>query len=304
MRRTRAADSLRRRLWQPGIDDQAWRLGGNTFTTACGDVDSDGDMDLCNAEIRHWWAGESSDPSQLLVSAGDRFERPGNDATGLGHRPGGVDWNEGDLHAAFFDADGDGRLDILLGASDYPDQTAHLFRQLADTGFEDVAEAAGIAHPRTSGLAVADVDRDGNLDVVVGSGTARCAGDPTCPWTRNEVHLYRNDAASPSGANVLEVRLAGGEGTNRAALGARVRCDDGDRHADPSSTAATATSASSTTSCCTSAWALPAAPISKSAGARRGATTETFSTFRRTRSSRSRRAGGPSCTRFRSSLPS
>jgi hypothetical protein len=32
--------------WNAGIDDQPWRAGGNTFTTACGDADGDGDLDL------------------------------------------------------------------------------------------------------------------------------------------------------------------------------------------------------------------------------------------------------------------
>ncbi len=48
-------------------DTLAWRNNGNTFSTACGDVNNDGLADLYNAEIHHWWAGDGSDSSRLLL---------------------------------------------------------------------------------------------------------------------------------------------------------------------------------------------------------------------------------------------
>jgi hypothetical protein len=69
-----------------------------------------------------------------------------------------------------------------------------------------------------SGLTVADFDRDGDLDVVVGSGTARQC---SAIWKTNEIHLYQNDA-SHNGAWLL-LRLQGdGTSTNRTGIGARV----------------------------------------------------------------------------------
>jgi hypothetical protein len=69
-----------------------------------------------------------------------------------------------------------------------------------------------------SGLAVADFDRDGDLDIVVGSGTAR---DCSKVWATNEVHLYENNASQ--NGRWLSVRLKGdGVTTNSAAIGARV----------------------------------------------------------------------------------
>ena len=52
----------------------------------CRDVDNDGWVDLLTTEIVHWDVGANSDPSELLFNLGDpaiRFERPGNEATGL-----------------------------------------------------------------------------------------------------------------------------------------------------------------------------------------------------------------------------
>lgn len=217
--------------WSPGSDDQPWRNGGNTFTTACGDVDNDGDNDLYNATIRHWWAGGSSDASQLLLNDGKGiFSRPGIEEMGLGHKPPGIDWNEGDLHATFLDCDADGRLDIFLGSSDYPYQEAHMFRQKSDGTFEDVAQDAGIAHPRSNGMGVADIDRDGDLDIIVGSSTARCSLEPPCPWTTNEVHVYRNDLVRDGKLTdraTLELKLIGAPGTARDAIGARVTVTTG-----------------------------------------------------------------------------
>lgn len=178
--------------WTPGWDDQPARLGGNTFTTVCADIDNDGDNDLYDAAIVHDWAGQSADPSQLLLNDGSgTFDRVDNDDNGLAReRPERRSWNEGDLHAAFFDFDNDGWKDIVLGSSDYEDTHVWLWRQVSPGQFEDVSDATGLNHPWPAGMAIADFDLDGDLDFVTGSSTARSG----TPWTTREVHFYENTA--------------------------------------------------------------------------------------------------------------
>lgn len=214
--------------WGVGTDDQPWRNGGNTFTTWCGDVDGDGKNELYNAEIHHWWAGGSSDSSELLknvsTSGNARFTRPGNATTGLVFPHPGVDWNEGGLMAAGGDLDNDGRLDLVVAASDYADQFGLVFQQKTDGTFVDQATAWGLEHQCMSGLAIADFDRDGDLDVLAGASTAR---DCARRWTKNEVRLYENQG---SGGHWMLLHLEGdGTTANRSAVGAKVTVKSGGR---------------------------------------------------------------------------
>ncbi|MDP1825985.1 MAG: CRTAC1 family protein [Archangium sp.] len=214
--------------WGVGTDDQPWRNGGNTFTTWCGDVDGDGKNELYNAEIHHWWAGGASDSSELLknvsTAGSARFTRPGNAATGLRFPHPSTDWNEGGLMAAGGDLDNDGRLDLIAAASDYADQFGLIFQQQADGTFNEQGLAWGLRHECMSGLAVADFDRDGDLDVLAGASTAR---DCARKWRTNEVRLYENVAVD---SKWLLLHLEGdGSTTNRAAIGAKVTVKAGGR---------------------------------------------------------------------------
>ena len=207
--------------WNAGFDDQPARLNGNSFSTVCGDIDADGDNDLLTAEIVHWHIGQSSDPSELLLNNGEgAFTRPGNDTIGLGRSWPSNSWNEGDITAAFFDADNDGYQDILIGSSDYPDTRLFLFRQGTDGRFEDISEAAGLDQPWPAGLALADFDQDGDIDVITGSSTARTG----TPWEDRRLHFYENLASGNSARIVLE-----GTESNGAGIGAQVRILTPDR---------------------------------------------------------------------------
>lgn len=64
------------------------------------------------------------------------------------------------------DVDGDGRVDIFLARTEGPNA---LYRNLGSWRFEDVAEAAGVAAPDrySTGCALADVDGNGHLDLVL-----------------------------------------------------------------------------------------------------------------------------------------
>lgn len=215
--------------WDRTTYEKKWRLGGNTFTSVCADFNNDGRMDIYNAEIHHWWTGENSDSSGLLLQGDEvdglpHFMRPDPMLTGLTIPRPGVDWNEGGLMTAAADFDHDGRLDIITAFSDYPDQFGLLYHQKDDGNFEEVGAAAGLHHPCLSGLAIADFDRDGDLDVLAGSGTAR---DCAAIWTQgNEVHFYENRRGQD--ANSLQLVLEGGAGTNRSAIGARVTAQVGE----------------------------------------------------------------------------
>lgn len=225
-----------RYAWTPGFDDQPARNGGNTFTTACGDIDNDGDMDLMHAEIRHWHIGQSSDPSQIVrndlsEASALHFTRLENKKTGLVRPITTPSWNEGDMEVGFFDFDNDGRKDIYLSSSDYPDTWGTLFHQLPNGTFNPLLEA-GVHHYHAHGFAAVDIDRDGDLDLVIATSTFRCGGDPKCPATQ-EVRVYRNDIGQNQ--NWLQLRLrgsatpAGTSGSNVAAIGALVTVKTGDR---------------------------------------------------------------------------
>lgn len=219
--------------WNAGVDDQPWRNNGNTFTTACGDVDDDGDQDLYTAEIHHWHIGGSSDSSELLLNTGADadgvpvFERPGDAAMGLSVPHVGASWNEGGISAGMADLDNDGFVDILLGTSDYPDQFLWIYRQNADRTFGETSAASGVQHACGHSFAAVDLDRDGDLDLVVTSSTARdCARAwPDGPETR----VYENLSGQDADWTQIHLEGAGAAagGANRAAIGTVVRVTAG-----------------------------------------------------------------------------
>jgi len=213
--------------WAFGVDDQPFRLNGNTFTTICADIDNDGLMDTLHTEIRHWHIGQSSDPTQILKNVladnkyGFYFQRLDNDAIGLARKWGVTDWNEGDISGAIFDFNNEGLPDIFIASSDYPGDRAFLFMQKPDHTFVEVATIVGLNHKQSQEVTVADFDRDGDLDVIVGSSTAR-----NTDWTDNYVYYYENRASEFT--NAVEIKLVGEKGkSNLSAIGARVKVVSG-----------------------------------------------------------------------------
>ena len=159
---------------------------------AIGDLDRDGRTDL---------AVSDEGPPQALLNGGRGFERA---SIGL---PGSVPlWG---LVAADFD--NDGREDVFAAAGALGLRAGRHRDRLylaADDGFAEVGERAGLADPgRGRGVAAADFDRDGRLDLLV----ARLGQAPL---------LYRN-LGTRKRRHWLELRLVGSRSA-RDACGARV----------------------------------------------------------------------------------
>jgi hypothetical protein len=218
--------------WVRRRTEAPFRANGNTFSCAPADFDNDGDVDFVLGEITHGWAGPSSDRTSLLVNQGEeagwRFRRIVNAGVERPHvHP--VNWNQGDMHVAWLDHDLDGLLDLVISSSDYPDdQRLRLYRQKPDHTFEEVTKDVGLDWVASNSVSVADLDRDGDPDLLVGRSMMRLTKQQRAAIP-NEVAVWRNDQRT--GRHWLAVTLVGkGKGrSNRSAIGARVVVQTGDR---------------------------------------------------------------------------
>ncbi|MHC4768969.1 MAG: CRTAC1 family protein, partial [Planctomycetota bacterium] len=213
-------------------DEKPFRANGNTFDCAVGDIDSDGDFDLFLSEITHAWAGDSSDPSRFLVSRlaeTGRLEFEYDPRLSVDRVPAeGNRWNQGDLFCALADMDNDGRLDLLLSSGDYPDdQRLRLYRQQADGTFANVTADVGLDHDGSQMISLADVEGDGDLDILVGQTFFRYTPEMK-EGRQPRLRLFVNE--TNGGGRGLVLRLEGDPdlGANRNGLGAIVKVTVGD----------------------------------------------------------------------------
>ena len=210
--------------WAHANGRQPFTLGGVTGTTLCVDIDNDGQLDLMNYEIVHSDTGESSDPTEPLFNTGERplrFERPGPTALGLTRNHDSWYWDHGDMTGAVFDFDNDGLPDIYIGSAEYAGTRGRLYRQVAPRRFEQLTTAESFLHYRAHGVAVADFDRDGDLDLVLGHSRFRCEGfeGTECAPT-SQIQFFENVVGQNQ--SWIQLRLEGADGTNRSAIGAEV----------------------------------------------------------------------------------
>ncbi len=228
------------RLTTYDMDDQSnpgetasYRQGGNGFATACGDYDNDGDLDLFTAETTH---GDSprntADRSRILRNTGSAngfvFERPALADTGINrdlnaNTPDGDDGDEGDHGVTWFDFDNDGLMDVIIENSAYLSSHAWLYHQKPDHTFENVTELSGAKSQmlNSNGLSVADYDRDGDLDILMGSVNTSYE---KAPGGVEQVHLFENEIGNRNA--FVDITLKG-KTANSLGIGARVKVTAG-----------------------------------------------------------------------------
>jgi len=206
-------------------------LAGVGQGVCAADYDGDGDWDLfltylgANRLLQND-SGRFTDVTDVAGVAGETWQ----DEAGREH----PEWS---TSATFVDLDGDGWLDlfvcnylqwapetdiemVLQGSTRgyaspklYRGSTSRLYRNRGDGTFEDVTEASGVFSPdhKSLGVTVADIDRDGRLDLLVANDT-----QPNC--------LFLNRTEVPGALRFEDVGKAagvgfGGNGAVRAGMG-------------------------------------------------------------------------------------
>ena len=188
-----------------GIFEQGYY--GHAIGPGFADLDGDARFDILLPNLAHPRFFDFSDPTTLYVNDGD--------GTFTGHEPPsrGILYDETHSDSTLFDADNDGDVDVYL-TSVYVGRRSYLYLNDGTGHFTDGTWEAGILHLNGWGAAAADVDGDGDQDLVAH-------------------RLFLNEH---EGGHWLEVKLVGGATpgaasgwSNRDAIGAVVEATLGDR---------------------------------------------------------------------------
>ncbi|MDX2182398.1 MAG: VCBS repeat-containing protein [Gemmatimonadaceae bacterium] len=189
---------MHRRFRRGASRDAAVRVG--TVSRALARLVTGIALAACQAPNDAWQGPAEARWRPLVVRGGDaRFTPMDAAATGLALRNVVDDEHAlANRHlllgagAAIADIDGDGLLDVFLAATE---AKGRLYRNRGDLRFADVTDSVGLSGLPigTTGAAFADVDRDGDADLVVGT-----LGGPLMLW-RNDGAGRFTDATASSG---------------------------------------------------------------------------------------------------------
>jgi MYXO-CTERM domain-containing protein len=174
---------------------------GHTIGSQWADFDNDGDWDLFTANLAHPRFIDVSDKSMLYINTG----APDFTFTDI-REVAGIRYSETHSDTALGDFDNDGFIDLFVTGV-YVGYRSFLYRHQGDLTFTDETYNAGTHVDNGWGAAWADIDNDGDLDLI-------------------SRRLYRNDLTSTG--TWLKVRLIGTQ-SNRAGIGARVTVTAGGR---------------------------------------------------------------------------
>jgi hypothetical protein len=144
---------------EAGLRDMALGFG---FAVRAADLDGDGRPDL--------YVANDSDPNYLYRNEGNgRFKEIGVTSFAAFDANGAA---QASMGLAAGDVDGDGVTDLFT--TNFSEDFSTLYRGLGNAFFEDVSRATGVGpltyKPLSWGTAMADLDNDGDLDLVVANG--------------------------------------------------------------------------------------------------------------------------------------